>query len=198
MHYLAFGKFSFQIWKWIGIFFVKYGHILIFKLPLYFCQKTETYQTSWKPRLDSCIPSRRINTCKSKNAEKQCLQYFANRGRDLQDSWGGKGCLESASSTVLLTAGSVRSGWSGCGPAGFWESPRLETQQCLWWPVEKNFLHCLAAVSLSIERKQAIERDFIALKCCYVRYSTFCVSVNNVNGIVVFLSLWQTNEIYIL
>lgn len=102
MHYLAFGKFSFQIWKWIGIFFVKYGHILIFKLPLYFCQKTETYQTSWKPRLDSCIPSRRINTCKSKNAEKQCLQYFANRGRDLQDSWGGKGCLESASSTVLL------------------------------------------------------------------------------------------------
>lgn len=66
------------------------------------------------------------------------------------------------------------------------------------WPAEKKFLHSLAAVSLSIERKKAIERNFIALKCCCVRYSTFCVSVNNVKGIVVFLSLWQTNETYVL
>lgn len=47
---------------------------------------------------------------------------------------------------------------------------------------------------LAIGRKKAIERNLIALKCCCIRYSTFCVSVNNVKEVcwMAFLSLQQT------
>lgn len=64
--------------------------------------------------------------------------------------------------------------------------------------LKRNSCTPLLQFHLAFGRKKAIERNFIALKCCYVRYSTFCVSVNNVKGVLAFLSLQQTNEIYIL
>lgn len=61
-----------------------------------------------------------------------------------------------------------------------------------------NSCTLLLQFHLAIEGKKAIERNFIALKCCYVRYNTVCVSVNDVKGVLAFLSLQQTNGTYIL
>lgn len=59
-----------------------------------------------------------------------------------------------------------------------------------------NSCTLLLQFHLEIEEKKAIERNFMVLICCCVRYSTFCVSVNDLKGVLAFLSLQQTNETY--
>lgn len=141
--------------------------------------------------MDSCILSRRINTCKKILKCRKtvsavfCYQRKRFTGQLRWEGMSGDHLIHCPAYSRFCQSRLLRlwSSWFlGISKNG---NPTVSLGDLL----KRNSCTLLLSFHLAIERKKAIERNFIALICCYVRYSTFYVPVNNVKGVMVFLSL---------